>query len=178
MNASNSSAPRHAPQLGEREQRRRDRRGRMNDGRNVGVVEIERVGARRVQERRAQGIHAFASTDDGGLPALGKLGEGSQRDLHRPGAAARERHGEEIQQRPLGLVADRVRNVVPPRRDDEAGKVLRDAGSVQHGAVPNVAVNERNVARMRQPAKSGDAAMATPCADCPVESCAWTIGRP
>jgi hypothetical protein len=29
-------------------------------------------------------------------------------------------------------VAHRVRNVVPPRCDDEAGQVLRDAGSVQH----------------------------------------------
>ena len=104
----------------------------MDDGRDVGIIEIERVGARRVEERRAQAIHAFASTDDGGLPALGKLGEGLQRDLHRPGAAARERDREDIQQRPLGRVAHRVRNVVPPRCDDETGQVLRDAGSVQH----------------------------------------------
>ena len=130
------------PQLGEREQRRGDRRGGMNDGRNVGVAEIERIGARGVQECRAQGIHAFAPADDGGLPAVGKFGEGSQRDLDGYGAAARKRHGEEIQQRALGLMTDRLRNVVPLRRDDEAGKVLRDAGSVQHGAVPNVAVNK------------------------------------
>ena len=129
----------HRPQLGEREQRRGDRRGRMDDRRNMGVAEIERIGARRVQECRAQAIHAFAAADDGGLPQMRELGEGAQRDLHRIGAAARERHGKEIQQRPLGFMADGLRDVVPPRRNDETGKILRDAGSVQHGAVPSVA---------------------------------------
>jgi hypothetical protein len=57
--------------------------------------------------------------------------------------SARERSGKEIQQRPLGFMADRLRDVVPPRRNDETGKILRDAWSVQHGAVPNVCREKR-----------------------------------
>jgi hypothetical protein len=130
------------PQLGEREQRRRDRRGRMNGGRDVGIVEIEDVGARRVQERRAQRVHALVAADDDRLPAIGKRGERLQGDLDRAAAAARQRHGEVVHERALGLVRDVRWNVAPAGVDDEARKVLSDAGSVQHGAVPNASTRK------------------------------------
>jgi hypothetical protein len=105
----------------------------MNGGWNVGVVEIEHVGARCVQEGRAQRVHALAAADDGRLLAAGKRGERLQGDLDRAAAAARQRHREEVHERALGLVRDVRRNLAPPGVDDEAGEVLGDAGSVQHG---------------------------------------------
>ena len=62
------------------------------------------------------------------------------------GAAARERHGKEIQQRPLGFMADGLRDVVPPRRNHETAKILRDAGlcsmEPSQSVAQSVAVNE------------------------------------
>ena len=125
--------PGHAPQLCQRQQRRRHRRGRMDHGRQVGVAEIEHVGAGRIQEGRAQRIDALSAADDGRLSAVGEFGERLQRQLDRAGAAARQRDREEIQQRALGFMPDRLRHVVPTGVDHEAGEVLRDAGSMQHG---------------------------------------------
>jgi hypothetical protein len=122
----------HASQLGQREQRRRHRRGRMNDGRKMGVAEIEHVGAGRVQKGRAQGIRALAAADDGRLPAIGKLGQRLEGNLHRAGAAAGQRDREEIEQRAPGLVAGRLGNVAPAGLDQEASKVLGNARSMQH----------------------------------------------
>jgi hypothetical protein len=55
------------------------------------------------------------------------------------GAAAGERHGKEVHQRLLGLVADRLGDVVAGKLDGEAGELLRGAGAVQHGAVLEIA---------------------------------------
>ena len=105
----------------------------MNDCRQVGVAKIEDIGAGRVQEGGAQGIHALAPADDGRLLAIGKLGERLQCDLDRVVSAARERDREEVEQCALGLVTDGLGNVAPIRLDDEAGEVLRNAGSMEHG---------------------------------------------
>jgi hypothetical protein len=97
------------------------------------------TGAGGVEEGSAQGVHALAAADDGGMLAIGKFGQRLQRDLHRAGAAAGERHGKEVHQRLLGLVADRLGDVVAGKLDGEAGELLRGAGSVQHGAVLEIA---------------------------------------
>jgi hypothetical protein len=124
---------RHAPQLGERQQGGRERRGRMDDGGQVGVAVVEDVGAGGVEEGGAQGIDALAAADDRRLLAAGKFGERFQGELDRFGAAAGDRHGEEVQQRALGLVAGFLRNVIPCRVDDEAGEGGSDAWSGKHG---------------------------------------------
>ncbi len=58
--------------LGERQQRRRHRRGRMDHRRHMGVAEVEHVGARRVEEGRAQGVDALATADNCRLLAAGE----------------------------------------------------------------------------------------------------------
>ena len=105
----------------------------MDDGRQVGVAIVEDVGAGGVQEGRTQGVDPLGPPDDRRLLAAGELGERLERELDRLGAAARDRHGEEIQQRPLGLVARLFRDVFPSGLDHEAGEVLRDAWSWKHG---------------------------------------------
>src|SRR5262245_17859020 len=67
------------------------------------------------------------------LLAAGKRGEQLQGDLDRAAVAARQRHREEVHERALGLVRDVRRNLAPAGVDDEAGEVLGDVGSVQHG---------------------------------------------
>ena len=104
----------------------------MDDRRQVRVAIVEDVGARAVQEGGAQRIDALAAADDGGLLAAGELGQRLQGELDRLGAAAGDRHGEEVQQRTLGLVPRLLGNVLPPGLDDEAGEVLGDAGFWKH----------------------------------------------
>jgi hypothetical protein len=111
----------------------------MNGGRQMGVVEIEHVGAGGVEEGGAQGIHAFAPADHGRLLTIGEFGQRLQRGLHRAGAAPRQRYGKKIHQRLLGLVTDRLGDIAPGKLDGEAGELLGGAGSVQHGAILAVA---------------------------------------
>jgi len=87
----------HAAQLGEREQRRRHRSGRMDDGGNVGVAKIEHIGGSRVEERGTQRIRALAAANHGRLAVPGKFLERLTRDLHRRAATAGKRDGEKIQ---------------------------------------------------------------------------------
>jgi hypothetical protein len=126
----------HAAQLRQREQRRRDWSGRMDDGRDMGVAKIQNVGCGRVEKGRAQRVYAFATTDQGRLLATGKLGERLPRDLDGRGAAARERDGEEIHERALSLVPRGVRHAIPAGFDGKAGEGLRNGGCVLHGAFP------------------------------------------
>src|SRR5205807_2678378 len=50
------------PELGEREQRRRYRRGRMDHRSEMSVAKVEHVGAGGIEEGRAQRIDALAAT--------------------------------------------------------------------------------------------------------------------
>ena len=107
MKASSRSATAHASQLGEREQRRRDRSSRMNGGRNVGVIEIEHVGADAAFRKAAlSASRRSLAADDGRLPAIGEGGQRLQTRSRPARAAARQRHGEEIHQRAFGLMAE------------------------------------------------------------------------
>ena len=117
----------HLLQLGERQQRRRHRRGRMDHGAQMGVAEVVDIGAGGVEESRGERIDALAAPDHGRLPAAAKFRKRAQRHLDRPGAAARQRHGKEVHQRTFGLMPHRLRDIVPPRRDHEARKALGNA---------------------------------------------------
>ncbi len=124
--------PADAAQLGHRQQRRRQRCRRMDDGGQMRVAIVEDVGTGAVQEGGGERIDALAAADDGGLPAAGEFRQRLQRQLDRFGAAAGDGDGEEVQQRPLGLMPRLLGNVLPPRVDDEAGEGLGDAWSGKH----------------------------------------------
>jgi len=69
--------------------------------------------------RNAAGVEAFAASDHRRLPAAGKSGERLQRGFNCWFAAAGERHGEEINERALGLMNDRRSKRIPLRLGDE-----------------------------------------------------------
>ena len=131
--------------LGEREQRRRDRRGRMDDGRVMRVVEVEHVPARRVDECGAQHVEPVAPADHAGVARTGKTVEHRERAGDRGVAAAAKRGAEEVQDRTPGGMPDVVGHVLPPRRHEEIGertghasvlhRSILDAGRY-HGARP------------------------------------------
>jgi hypothetical protein len=78
----------HALQFGKGEKRRRQRRGRMDRGRNMRVAKVENVSAGGVEECRAQRIDALAPADQRRLAAAGKLSELFQCRFDRCVAAA------------------------------------------------------------------------------------------
>jgi tripartite-type tricarboxylate transporter receptor subunit TctC len=116
------------PQFGERQHRRRHRRGRMNHRAQMGVAEVMDIGAGGVEKGRTQRIDALGAPDHGRLLAIREFSERAQRNLDRTGAAARQRYGEEIHQRALGLMPHRQWNIVPPRGDPY--DLLRDFAPV------------------------------------------------
>ncbi len=124
----------HAAQLRQREQRRRDGGSRMDDRPHMRVAKIKHVRSGGVEKGRAQRIDTLAAPDHDRLRAAGKFGERLERNFHRPGAAARKRHGKEIQQCTLGAMARTVGHVLPARAHGEARENLSDGGYMQHGA--------------------------------------------
>ena len=58
----------HALQLRQRVERRHDRRGRMDHGRQMGVAEVVDIGAGRVEKRRVERVGALLAADDRGRP--------------------------------------------------------------------------------------------------------------
>jgi hypothetical protein len=115
----NEIAAAHASQFAKRKKGRGHRRGRVNHGRHVGVAKVEHIGARGIEKRGGKRIEAFAASDHGRLPAAGKRGERLQRGFNCWFAAAGERHGEEINERALGLMNDRRSKRIPLRLGDE-----------------------------------------------------------
>ncbi len=104
------------PLLGEGEQRRRDRRARVDHGGEVRVVEVQNVGAHRVDERGEQRVEPLAAADKRRLRRSGVRRERGERALDR----APERAAEEIEERALGFVPHRRRQVACARVDEEA----------------------------------------------------------
>jgi len=96
-------------ELGQRQQRRNERRGGMDRGGDVGVAEIEHVGAGGIDERGAERIDALAPAEHRRSRSAGERGQRSEHRLDRRVAAAGQRDGKEIHQRALGLMGDRRR---------------------------------------------------------------------
>ena len=89
----------------------------------VRVVKIADIGADRVEKRCAQSVDAFCSADDRGLRGDGKFQQRAECDLEWPVLAARDRRGEEVDQRSLGFMDHGRRDLVESR----PGHELRDA---------------------------------------------------
>jgi hypothetical protein len=99
----------------------------MDHRADMGVAIIMDIGAGGIEEGSAQRIDTLGASDDRHLFAAGKLGERAQRDLDRRGAAARQRHREEIHERALRLMPHGRRNVLPASLGHIVGKALRRA---------------------------------------------------
>ncbi len=98
----------------------------------MGVAEIMDVGAGGIEKRGAQRIDPLAAPDHGDRLAAGEPAKRTQRDLDRRGAAAGERDREKIDQRALGLMPHRQRDILPPRRNNVVGEAFGHAGLVPH----------------------------------------------
>ena len=72
----NEIAAAHRLELGERQQRRRQWRGRMDRSRHMGVAEVEHIGAGGIKERGGQCIDALAPADQRRLPAARNAANG------------------------------------------------------------------------------------------------------
>jgi len=114
------------PPFGEREQAGRDRRCRMDHRAQMRVVEVEHVGAHRIEERRGERVGAFAPADDGRLRRAETIGECREQNLHRFVAAAAERGGEEIDERALGFVPHSLGHVFGAVRGEEPRQLFGD----------------------------------------------------
>ena len=88
----------------------------------MGIAEVEHVGARGVNEYGGQRIEPLAPSDHGRLAAGGESRERGKRGLDGGVAAARQRHGEEIHQRSLGLVGHRGRQRLAGRAHRPSGQ--------------------------------------------------------
>ena len=126
--------PAHLAQLGEREQRRGHRRGRMDHGAQMRVTEIMDIGRCRVEEGGAQRIDALGPPDHGRGPAARKFGKRGVCDLDRLCAATRQRHRKQVDEGALGLMANLGRNVLPPRCRDIMRKHPGDIRLLQHAS--------------------------------------------
>jgi hypothetical protein len=93
----------------------------------MGIAVIMDVGAGAIEERGTQRIDTLAASNDGRLLAAGKLAKRAQRDLDRSGAAARQRHREEIHQGAFCLMPHGGGDILPSRPDHMAGEPLRHA---------------------------------------------------
>jgi hypothetical protein len=105
--------PADAADLGESQQRRRQRRSRVDDRRQMGVAIVEDVGPCRVQEGGGERVDTLGASDDRRLPAARELAQGPQCQFDRLGPASRDRHGKEVQQGALGFVARLLGKIVP-----------------------------------------------------------------
>ena len=90
----------------------KDRRGHgscgMNDRTEVGVVEVEHVGAHSVGERRVHHVEAVFTSEDSGLRRSGERGEGRKRPLHGFMMRSADSAGHPIEQRARRFPADRA----------------------------------------------------------------------
>ena len=119
--------PAHLSQLGEREQCRRHRRGRMDHRPHMGIAEVVDVGARCIEECCGERIEALAASDHGRLLPIRKFLKRAQRHFDGCSAAAGECHRKEVHQRAFSLMRDCRWNVFPSRRNNETCKILRNA---------------------------------------------------
>ena len=139
--ASREIAAAHGLQLGQRQQRRRHRRGRMDRGRHMGIAEVEDIGAGGIEERCIERIDALAPADDRRLLAAGK--RRSDASAIPTSAAAGQRHGEEIQQRAFGLMRDRRRQFLPPGPTTNPASRSVTLRLMQHGFPAHIAGEDR-----------------------------------
>ena len=118
-------ASRHRPRFRKSQDDGRHRAGRVNDGLQVRVVEIQHVRADAVHQRRVQDVHALAPSEQA---CVRRAGEGSKRangDIDRLVLRATDRAPGPVEQRPAGLAPDWRRQVFRPGPHDVGGQRAR-----------------------------------------------------
>ena len=127
------------PVLGQGQQRCGHRPGGMDDGPQVGVVEVEHVGAQAVEQRRMQRIDPFRAAQHR-RPGFSHEGsQGLQRDVHRFVARAAHRAAHPVEQRARGFAAHGVGDGAKLRLTDP----LRQASG--HSCVRGAHGNVRSI---------------------------------
>ena len=114
--------------FGEREDRRRHGTGRMDDGLEVRVVEVEHVRAHAVQKRHGERIHPFAPADHRGLGRAGKRGERGNRVVESLVTRAAKRAAHPVDDGAPRLAHDRRRDVFGTSTDNVARELTGDVG--------------------------------------------------
>ena len=115
-------APGHRAMLREREERRDDRPGRMDDGLQVRVVEVEHVRADAVHQRRVQDVQPLAAAEHRGLRGSRERRERGDRRIERLVTRAADRAAHPVEQRALRFLPDRLGKIVVAHRQDVAGE--------------------------------------------------------
>ena len=128
-----TSRPLDPDVLGERERRRRDRPGRMDDRLEVRVVEVERVRRDAVQERGARHVDALAAAEDRRLRRRRELLHGGERRVERRMARRADRAAEPVHERAMRLALHRRREPRGRMLRDELGEDARDRRRVGVG---------------------------------------------
>ena len=101
------------PRLRQRQNRRRDRRSRMNDRVQMGIVEIQQVGRDRIDEGRAERIEPLRPADDRRCRGAAERRQRPQRGRDGRIIGRAERGCEEIQDRAFRFVT--LRGDIRPR---------------------------------------------------------------
>ena len=109
----------HRLHLRQREERGGDGRGRVNDGRNMRVVEVVHVRAHCVERGGVQHVHAFAAAYDAHVIVGTETAVDGHRLTERRIVRARERNREVIDERAFRFVAHDHGQVGPLRLRDE-----------------------------------------------------------
>ncbi len=127
----NERFPGDRPVLGEREQRRCNRAGRVNDGLEMRIVEVERVRCHAVEQRRVEDVEAFAPTQHGRLRRSREERQRSDGALRRIVVRGPDRAAEPVEDRSLGFPPHAFWQLVRVGVRDKAGEGERRFGS--HG---------------------------------------------
>ncbi len=117
--------------LGEREQRRGDRAGRVNDRSQMCVVEVERVRRHAVEQRGVEDVEAFVPTEHGRLRRSREGRERSDGALYGVMVRGPDRATEPVEDRPLGFASHAFRQLVGFGVGDKAGE--GEGGFGRHG---------------------------------------------
>jgi hypothetical protein len=120
--------------VGEPEQRRQDRRGRMAAHRIAHVVEVERVRRRAVDQRGIERVGPARRAEDYRLAAIRRQHAGD--DACARLGAARQGDADPVEDADLGGVHCRIGQVVEPQRGDAGRQFERERHGVFLRVVP------------------------------------------
>ena len=126
-----------APRLRHAEGGRQARHGRMDDGGEMRVVEIEAVQQHAVDEGRIPQRQSLAMPDHGARAVAAERDRSRQRTLRERIAARREPHADGIEHQLERALAHRLRHVRQPQPGDELGK---PAGGNRRRARPGLRI--------------------------------------
>jgi hypothetical protein len=112
--------------LGQRQDGGRDRAAGMDDGLEMGIVEVEGMRRGAVHERREHDVEPVAAAEHRGLARPRELGQRRERALHRLMARSADRAADPVEKRARRLVPHFFRDISVAVIDDEFGECSGD----------------------------------------------------